>query len=131
MYLDSGASPERVTVSSDGGGCLPVFNEQGEMLHMDVGRPASLHQTLRELLKQGLPLQAALPAFTSNVAAILRLHDRGRIHEGMAADLVVLDDGDNISDVMIAGIWHVAGGEQKVFGQFEQSQGQSMQDRGE
>jgi beta-aspartyl-dipeptidase (metallo-type) len=41
-YLESGAPADRVTISSDGGGCLPVFNEQGEMLHMDIGRPASL-----------------------------------------------------------------------------------------
>lgn len=33
-FLESGAPANRVTVSSDGGGCLPVFNEQGEMLHM-------------------------------------------------------------------------------------------------
>ena len=32
-YLDAGApAGNLVTISSDGGGCLPVFNEQGEML---------------------------------------------------------------------------------------------------
>jgi len=108
-----------VTISSDGGGCLPVFNEQGEMLHMDIGRPASLIETLRTLLVNGAALENVLPAFTSNVADILRLHDRGRIRAGDAADLLVLDDGHQISDVMIAGIWHVQAGTQCVFGQFE------------
>ena len=78
-YLDAGAPPGRVTVSSDGGGCLPVFDEQGEMLHMDIGRPASLIATLGALLTVDIPLQRVLPAFTSNVADILRLKDRGRI----------------------------------------------------
>ncbi len=118
-YLESGAPADRVTISSDGGGCLPVFNEQGEMLHMDIGRPASLIETLRTLLGNGVALQRVLPAFTSNVADILRLHDRGRIRVGDAADLIVLDDENDISDVMIAGIWHVQSGAQQVFGQFE------------
>ncbi len=118
-YLESGAPADRVTVSSDGGGCLPVFNEKGEMLHMDIGKPASLLETLQALLGSGATLEAVLPAFTSNVADILRLHDRGRIRAGDAADLIVLNDNHDISDVMIAGIWHVLAGKQQVFGQFE------------
>ncbi len=118
-YLDSGAPADRVTISSDGGGCLPVFNEQGEMLHMDIGRPASLIETLRTLLGGGSALEQVLPAFTSNVVDILRLHDRGRVRAGDAADLIVLNDENEISDVMIAGIWHVQAGTQQVFGQFE------------
>jgi len=118
-YLESGAPADKVTISSDGGGCLPVFNEQGEMLHMDIGRPASLIETLRSLLGTGAGLEDVLPAFTSNVADILRLHDRGRIRAGDAADLIVLDDEHKITDVMISGIWHVQAGLQQVFGQFE------------
>jgi beta-aspartyl-dipeptidase (metallo-type) len=121
-YLDSGAPANRITVSSDGGGCLPVFNEQGEMLHMDVGRPSSLAETLRDLLMQGVPLEIVLPAFTSNVADILRLKDRGRIMHGMSGDLLVLDDDHRISDVMVAGIWHIQAGIRQVFGQFEANQ---------
>ncbi len=118
-YLESGAPANRVTVSSDGGGCLPVFNDAGEMLHMDIGRPMSLIETLQTLLDGGSALAQVLPAFTSNVADILRLHDRGRIRDGDAADLIVLNDKNEISDVMIAGIWHVQAGAQQVFGQFE------------
>ena len=118
-YLESGAPADRVTISSDGGGCLPVFNEQGEMLQMDIGRPSSLVETLQALLGKGRALDQVLPAFTSNVADILRLNDRGRIREGDAADLIVLDEKNEISDVMIAGIWHVQAGKQQVFGQFE------------
>ena len=121
-YLDSGAAEGRITVSSDGGGCLPVFNEQGEMLHMDIGKPASLLQTLKALLEKDVPLERVLPAFTSNVADILRLRDRGRIHTGNAADLLVLDENHDIVDVMIAGAWHVQAGAQQIFGQFEQRQ---------
>ncbi len=118
-YLDAGAPAERVTISSDGGGCLPVFDEQGEMLSMGIGSPASLAQTLKALLKAGVPLDTALPAFTSNVADLLRLHGRGRIVAGGMADLVVLDDQHDIADVMAFGVWHVRDGKAEVRGQFE------------
>lgn len=121
-YLDSGAAEARITISSDGGGCLPVFNEQGEMLQMGIGSPASLMKTLKVLLEKDVPLERVLPAFTSNVADILRFHDRGRIHVGNAADLLVLDENHDINDVMIAGTWHVHDGVQQVFGQFEKRQ---------
>lgn len=124
-YLDSAAAAERVTISSDGGGCLPVFNERGEITQMDIGKPSMLAFTLKKLIEQGVPLAQALPAFTSNVADILRLHDRGRICKGNTADFVVLDDKHNIDDVIVAGIWHVKTKQQQVFGQFEKTAGSS------
>ena len=45
----------RFTVSSDGGGCLPAFDADGRVVHMDVGEPASLAATLRELLLAKIP----------------------------------------------------------------------------
>ncbi len=119
-YLDSGAPAARITISSDGGGCLPVFNEQGEITEMDIGRAASLPRTLKNLLAGGAALERVLPAFTANVANILRLHDRGRINAGNAADVVILDENNDIHDVMIAGIWHVKDRKQQIFGQFEE-----------
>ncbi|MBA3563073.1 MAG: beta-aspartyl-peptidase [Gammaproteobacteria bacterium] len=118
-YLDSGAPIDKITISSDGGGCLPRFNDQGELVHMDVGRPGTLGETLQALLSRGVPLDSVLPAFTTNVAQILRLHDKGRIRAGADADLIVLGGEGEIRDVMAAGIWHVQDGRQQVFGQFE------------
>ena len=118
-YLDAGAPADRITVSSDGGGCLPVFDESGRMLSMEIGRPDSLGDTLRAGLEAGMPLEAALPAFTRNVATTLRLADRGRIVPGSAADLIVLDESARFSDVMVAGRWHVRDGQLAVRGRFE------------
>ncbi|MDX1516924.1 MAG: beta-aspartyl-peptidase [Woeseiaceae bacterium] len=119
-YLESGAPPSNVTISSDGGGCLPQFNESGEIVTMDIGRPSSLMATLKRLLDRGASLEAVLPAFTSNVASLLRLHDRGVIEVGCAADFVILDDDNAISDVMVGGDWHVKDGAQVVTGQFDE-----------
>lgn len=105
-YLDSGAPAERVTVSSDAGGCLPCFDAEGQLSHMEVGAPGALAATLQELLERGLPLERVLPAFTSNVASLLRLPRKGRIEVGADADLVVLDERSGIRDVMLGGLWH-------------------------
>jgi beta-aspartyl-dipeptidase (metallo-type) len=104
-YLDSGAPPERITLSSDGGGCLPVFDAQGEMQHFDIGRPGTLTETLARLVAGGQALDRVLPAFTLNPARLLRFHDRGRIAVGAAADLVVLNDAHGVDTVMSQGTW--------------------------
>ncbi|MFW5816740.1 MAG: beta-aspartyl-peptidase [Wenzhouxiangella sp.] len=104
-YLESGAPAERITISSDGGGCLPVFNAQGEMQHFDVGQPTTLSATLTRLLAGGESPARVLPAFTLNPARLLRFHDRGRIEVAAAADLLVLDDHHQVHQVMTQGIW--------------------------
>lgn len=118
-YLDSAAPPDLVTVSSDGGGCLPVFDEQGNVVRYGVGASRALAETLATLLARGWPLAQVLPAFTSNVADALRLPGKGRIAVGMDADLVLLDADGRPRDVMARGRWHVRGGVPVRRGTFE------------
>ena len=118
-YLDAGLPGERITVSSDGGGCLPVFDAEGRVATMDVGSPGALGDTLRTLLRCGQRLERVLPAFTSNPARLLRLERKGRLVAGADADLVVLDADGAVADVMARGRWHVRAGEAVVRGTFE------------
>jgi len=118
-YLDAGLPPERITVSSDGGGCLPVFDEDGRVAAMDVGSPAALGDALAALIRCGQPLERVLPAFTSNPARLLRLERKGRLAAGSDADLVVLNDQGGVAEVMARGRWHVRGGKPVVRGTFE------------
>lgn len=118
-YLDSGAPRDRITISSDAGGCLPCFDAQGRVCSMDVGHSGALVDTLRELLARGIDLQDALPAFTSNVAGLLRLPGKGRIAVGADADLVALDATGAVTDVFAGGQLHLRDGAVQRRGTFE------------
>ena len=121
-YLDAGLPAARVTVSSDGGGCFPVFDADGRVAAMDVGSPDALARTLRELLACGQPLERVLPAFTTNVARTLQLPRKGPLVAGADADLVVLDDEGGVAEVMARGRWHVREGRPVVRGVFERTE---------
>lgn len=118
-YLASGAPAQRLTCSSDGGGCLPTFDDDGRLVTMDVGRPSSLLETLRALVAHGVALEAALPCMTSNVAAHLRLPKKGQLVAGADADLCVLDGALALRGVMARGRFLLKDGAPTVAGTFQ------------
>jgi imidazolonepropionase-like amidohydrolase len=68
----------------------------------DAGTPFNYHgrnaQELAEMCALGLPVTAALHAATVQAAELLGLADRGRIRDGFAADLLLVE-GDAGTDV--------------------------------
>lgn len=110
---------ERITISSDGGGCLPNFDRNGELVSVDFGRAQTLIETIIAALKLAVPLQVILPMLTSNVATLLRFEHKGQVKVGFDADLVVLDDQFAISDVMALGVWHKRSSKMLIKGMFE------------
>jgi beta-aspartyl-dipeptidase (metallo-type) len=118
-YAASGAPAERLTVSSDAGGCLPCFDGDGRVCKMGVGTAGALLATLCELLARGMPLEQALAPFTSNPARLLRLAGKGEIAVGAHADLVSLDATGAVQSVIIRGAVHVRGGVAERRGTFE------------
>ena len=120
-WLAGGLPVARLTCSSDGAGCMPVFDGHGHICAMDVGRPATLSDTLSELLARGHDLAAVLPIFTTNVADLLRLGHKGRLCPGADADVVALDERGHIDGVIARGRWLIRRGETVVFGPFERS----------
>jgi len=118
-YLDKGCDPSKLTISSDGGGCLPHFNDQGELLKMGFASCSAMADCIKSLLDRGLPEQTVLPLMTSNVARLLKLARKGQITTGFDADLVVLDQFNHIDSVMARGVWQVKNNNQLVSGLFE------------
>lgn len=118
-FVEAGADLARLTLSSDSGGCLPQFDEQGQMAHMGVAESMSMTRVLADLFTGPLQPEQFLPAFTSNPARLLKLHGKGELAVGGPADLVVLDSNHLPHDVMVAGRWHVRGGEAVRKGMFE------------
>jgi beta-aspartyl-dipeptidase (metallo-type) len=119
-FHDRGCPAENLTVSSDGGGCLPVFDRNGQMVKMDFATSAGLPETLRELLGRGYSLSQVLPSMTSNVSRLLKLENKGRIEAGADADFVCLGNALEVSHVMARGRWMVKDQVPVVQGMFEQ-----------
>ena len=118
-FHESGCPPAKLTVSSDGGGCLPVFDRDGEMVKMDFATSAGLPQTLAELARRGHKLESILPSMTSNVSRLLRLPGKGVIEVGGDADLLCLDESHRVRHVMAGGQWMVHDGAPVQTGMFE------------
>ncbi|TRY33381.1 beta-aspartyl-peptidase [Aliiglaciecola sp. M165] len=106
-YLHSEYPQDKLTISSDGGGCLPCFDHHGKMTRMDFATASSMTEVLYTLLENGITLQDCLPFFTSNVAQVMNFHKKGQIQPGFDADLVILGADQRISHVMAQGVWHI------------------------
>ena len=88
VYWESGAPLDRVTVSSDGGGCLPVFDAEGQAVRYEVGSSGALMDAVRELVARGHGVENVLQPFTVNVARLLRIQRHGQVLVGSASELV-------------------------------------------
>jgi beta-aspartyl-dipeptidase (metallo-type) len=115
----AGLPPERITCSSDGGGCLPRFDADGRVTAYGVGRADTLLPTIRAARDEhGLPLGAVLAAFTRNVAALLRRPEKGRVGTGADADLLVLEADLSLRSTISGGSWRVRDGHTVACGPF-------------
>lgn len=94
--LDAGVPLDHITLSSDGNGSLPIFNERKELIGLGIGSAKTLLETIRVLVNKGTDLPAALSLITSNVADIHHLTGKGRLTPGFDADLTILDSQLNV-----------------------------------
>lgn len=126
-WVRRGLPLTRLTCSSDGGGCMPHFDQHGTLSHYGVGQCSTLLETLRAALAQGISLEQLLPLFGRNVARLLRLRGKGEIAVGHAADLLILSspspsspDRDlQVEGLLARGRWLVRDRAPVVRGPFE------------
>ncbi|MBC6941888.1 MAG: beta-aspartyl-peptidase [Xanthomonadales bacterium] len=118
-FHDAGVPAAQLTISSDAGGSLPCFDDEGCVVHMEVGESGALLATVRALLARGVVLEQALAPVTSNPARLLRLPGKGHIAVGADADLVVLGDDGSVDATIARGQVHVREGRVLRRGLFE------------
>ncbi len=93
----------KVTLSSDGQGSLPIFDEKGNYRGVEIGRVTSLYQAVVECIKlKGIKIEQAISLITENPAKIYGLKGKGKIDVDFDADLVLVDKGDLTIDTVLA-----------------------------
>ena len=91
-YKQNQGDLNQLTISSDGNGSMPEFNEKGELTGFGVLTQRTLFEQVVSAVKDhDLPLTEALPLVTSNPARALRLERKGALVEGFDADILLLD----------------------------------------
>jgi beta-aspartyl-dipeptidase (metallo-type) len=118
--LAAGVPIEHITMSSDGCGSLPDFDERGNLVKLEMGRPKSILEELRDAVRdEDLALSQAVRVVTSNVADLLKLPGKGRVTVGADADVTLLDDRFEPRYVIARGKVMVRDGEIVERGTFE------------
>ncbi|MCD4818010.1 MAG: beta-aspartyl-peptidase [Candidatus Cloacimonetes bacterium] len=120
QLIETGVPLENITMTSDGGGSLPDFDEQGNLIKLVSGDPASIFRETMEAVKdENLPLEKALLPVTLNPATALKLASKGRLEDGKDADIVLIDQNYDIHYVIANGEIMMENGEIIKKGIFE------------
>ncbi|MEC8418874.1 MAG: beta-aspartyl-peptidase [Pseudomonadota bacterium] len=90
--LSQGVPASQLSMSSDGNASLPVFNENGALVGLEVGKVESLFAAFKALvLEHNVSLKNAISVVSTTPASKLKLHHKGKIKVGCDADLVLCD----------------------------------------
>jgi beta-aspartyl-dipeptidase (metallo-type) len=105
LLLESGVPQDHITFTSDACGSLPGFDPvTGELVKLETGLPSANLRELRDAVtEEKIPLEIALKVLTFNPARILKLKQKGRIEQGMDADILLLSQNLNLHAVMAMG----------------------------
>lgn len=117
--LDAGVPLEQITMSSDGHGSMPRFNEEGEMIGLGVGKIDCDLEAIRILAKE-IGLTDALRPMTTTVARALGLPGKGEVKEGFDADLLIMNEKLEPTWVFMKGRVAMREGEIVMKGSFEE-----------
>ena len=123
--LKNGVSIEKITISSDGNGSLPKFNEKKEFVGMRIASVSSLHEGFINMVKEeNISIGEAIQVTSTNIAQHLKLSKKGEIRTGKDADIIALDkDTLKIKHVIARGKILMEDEEVVKFGVFEPNVG--------
>lgn len=118
--LEAGVDPTHITMSTDGHGSVPRFNDKGEMVGLGVGGVASnLEETLRLIREYHLPIEQAITFTSTNVAKALGLAGHGVVETGACANACLFTEDFELKGVFARGREMMRDGEIIVKGTFE------------
>jgi len=118
-FRDKGLPFNRMMVSSDSNGSLPVFDESGGLVRLTIATEADLFRKFRDILRgDPLPVETVVRLFSTNAADFYKLGKKGRIEPGRDADLIILDRDLELSDVLAKGRRMMAAGTLLAHGTF-------------
>ena len=104
FLLDRGVSPKQITLSSDGNGSMPRFDNNGKLVGQGIGPITAVLESVVELWNDAeFDAEAILAMATSNVADHLALNGKGRIAKGADADFLALDKNGVLRHVTAMG----------------------------
>lgn len=105
LFMEKGIPLEHVCASSDSNGSMPAFDENENLISVDVGHADVLFQDIRSAIQNGIvSLEQGLGLITVNPSKALKLYPRkGTIKEMSDADIVLLDNDLNVHTVIARG----------------------------
>ncbi|CAD7288688.1 beta-aspartyl-peptidase [Campylobacter suis] len=102
--LENGLNLDMISMSSDGNGSVPKFNDKGELVGYGCASCKSNLDTLQNIVKDKvLDISKAISLMTCNPAKFLNLNFKGEIKVGYDADFAVFDENLNLYDVIAKG----------------------------
>lgn len=119
--LEAGVNIENITMSSDGNGSMPIFDEAGNNIGVGVASQISILNEFRDMVqKENIAIIDAIKIITSNIAKFTKLYPRkGCLANNSDADILVLDKDLQLQHVWARGTHMVENGKPIVFGTFE------------
>ncbi len=121
MALDAGIPVDRITMSSDSNGSMPIFDARGSLVRLGVGDIKCLFEDWQRLVAAGLSMEDSLKIVTTNPAERAGLSaSKGRLDVGKDADLLILNRDLTIDSVLAKGRLMVDRGKTAVKGTFEE-----------
>lgn len=119
--LKNGVLIEKITISTDGNGSVPKFNEKKEFVGMRIASVLSLHKEFIDMIKEeNISIEEATHVTSTNIAQHLKLGKKGEIRAGKDADIIALDkDTLKIKHVIVRGKILMEDEEIVKFGTFE------------
>jgi beta-aspartyl-dipeptidase (metallo-type) len=121
MALEASIPVDRISLSSDSNGSMPIFDLKGNVVKLGVGDIKCLFEDWQLLVQAGLSMEDSLKIVAANPAQRAGLStSKGSLEAGKDADLLILNRALGIDSVLSKGRLMIDRGTVLVKGAFEE-----------